>query len=149
LEGFTALCWVFSCGTLDLHGPDPIRTRLWADSLCNSSKAYLDRIRLIRGRQPRFYLVDVTDETALGEDLAAHSEIDSVVHFVTLKVNQHGYRNLLSLLYQLVIFKCKQWVNLPRFPLNFTASMLVVLSFQMINAFSHVLQIGLELWSTD
>jgi len=91
-----------------------------ADSIYNLPKAYLDRIRLIRGRKPRFYLVDVTDETALGEVFAAHSEIDSVVHFATLKVNQYGYRNLLSLLYQLVIFNCKPWANLLRFSLNFT-----------------------------
>jgi len=66
-----------------------------ADHLYNSSKACLG---LIHGRQPRFCLVDVTDETALGEVFVAHSEIDSVVHFATLKANQYGYRNLLSLL---------------------------------------------------
>ena len=35
-----------------------------ADNLYNSFRASLG---LIRGRQPRFHLVDVTDETALGE----------------------------------------------------------------------------------
>ncbi len=56
------------------------------DSLYNSSRISLDRIELICGKRPEFYLVDVTDEAALERVFAAHPDIDSVIHFAALKV---------------------------------------------------------------
>jgi len=57
------------------------------DNLYNSSKVALDRIELICGKRPVFYEADVTDEAALDKILAAHPDIDSVIHFAALKVS--------------------------------------------------------------
>jgi UDP-glucose 4-epimerase len=57
------------------------------DSLYNSSKVSLDRIELLCGKRPDFYQVDITDEEALDKVFAAHPNIDSVIHFASLKVN--------------------------------------------------------------
>jgi len=51
----------------------------------------LDRIELICGKRPTFYQVDITDEEALGKVFAAHSNIDSVIHFAALKVRENTH----------------------------------------------------------
>ena len=55
------------------------------DSLYNSSRVCLDRIELICHKRPDFYEVDMTDEAAIDRVLAAHPDIDSVIHFAALK----------------------------------------------------------------
>lgn len=57
------------------------------DNLYNSSKVALDRIELICGKRPIFYEADITDEKALDDIFAKHTEIDSVIHFAALKVH--------------------------------------------------------------
>lgn len=57
------------------------------DSLYNSSKVSLDRIELLCGKRPKFYEVDVTDQSGIEKVLEKHPEIDSVIHFAALKVS--------------------------------------------------------------
>lgn len=56
------------------------------DSLYNSSEECLNRIELITGKRPEFFSMDITDEAAFDKVFAAHSDIDSVIHFAALKV---------------------------------------------------------------
>ncbi|MEG2533884.1 MAG: UDP-glucose 4-epimerase GalE [Gordonibacter sp.] len=54
------------------------------DNLSNSSKIALDRIKLITGKAPVFYEVDILDKDALDAVFAAES-IDAVIHFAGFK----------------------------------------------------------------
>jgi len=54
------------------------------DNLCNSSKASLERVAVITGKAPKFYLADMRDKSALERVFSEHC-IDSVIHFAGLK----------------------------------------------------------------
>ena len=54
------------------------------DSLCNSSKTSLERVAVITGKAPQFYLTDIRDKSALERVFSDHT-IDSVIHFAGLK----------------------------------------------------------------
>jgi len=54
------------------------------DNLCNSSKASLERVAVITGKAPQFYLADIRDQSALERVFSRHT-IDSVMHFAGLK----------------------------------------------------------------
>jgi UDP-glucose 4-epimerase len=54
------------------------------DNLCNSSKASLDRVALITGKAPQFYMADIRDKSALERVFSDHP-IASVMHFAGLK----------------------------------------------------------------
>ncbi len=55
------------------------------DNLKNSKRCVLDRIETITGKRPIFECVDLLDKEALERVFAAHSDIDSVIHFAGLK----------------------------------------------------------------
>lgn len=55
------------------------------DNLYNSSVVTIDRIALICGKRPQFYEIDITSEPDLDKIFSAHPEIDSVIHFASLK----------------------------------------------------------------
>ena len=54
------------------------------DNLCNSSKVSLERVAVITGKAPKFYLADIRDKSAL-ERVFSDQTIDSVMHFAGLK----------------------------------------------------------------
>ena len=54
------------------------------DNLCNGSKASLERVTMITGKAPQFYLADIRDKSSLERVFADHA-IDSVMHFAGLK----------------------------------------------------------------
>lgn len=56
-----------------------------ADNLSNSHKFILDRIELISGIAPRFYMVDLCDEFALLELFNREPNICASIHFAALK----------------------------------------------------------------
>lgn len=55
-----------------------------ADNFCNSHPEVLNRIKLLTGKTPTFYEVDVRDANALTRIFQAH-DIKSVIHFAGLK----------------------------------------------------------------
>ena len=54
------------------------------DNLVNSSKKSLERVEKITGRPVKFYLADIRSREDM-ENIFAHEEIDSVIHFAGLK----------------------------------------------------------------
>ena len=54
------------------------------DNLCNSNPKSLERVEILTGKKPKFYLGDVRDE-ALLRKIFAENEIDAVIHFAGLK----------------------------------------------------------------
>jgi len=54
------------------------------DNLCNSSQASLERVAVITGKAPKFYLADIRDKSALERVFSDHP-IASVMHFAGLK----------------------------------------------------------------
>jgi len=54
------------------------------DNLCNSSKASLDRVALITGKAPQFYMADIRITAPWNWFFSDHT-IDSVIHFAGLK----------------------------------------------------------------
>ncbi len=74
-----------------------------ADNLCNSKREVLKRIEEITGKAVEFYLIDVTDETALDPVFKTH-KLDGVIHFAGLKAVgesvekplEYYYNNILS-----------------------------------------------------
>jgi len=69
-----------ACVELLLNGYEVIVV----DNLCNGSKASLDRVAVITGKAPKFYLADMRDKSALERIFSEHS-IASVIHFAGLK----------------------------------------------------------------
>ena len=69
-----------ACVELLLNGYEVIVV----DNLCNSSRASLDRVAMITGKAPKFYLADIGDKSALERVFSDHP-IDSVMHFAGLK----------------------------------------------------------------
>jgi UDP-glucose 4-epimerase len=59
-------------------------TVIVADNLCNSKAETIDRVRQITGRDITFYIINVTEETAVDEVFSKH-DIDGVIHFAGLK----------------------------------------------------------------
>lgn len=55
------------------------------DNLVNSEKSVLDGIERITGVRPTFYAIDLRNEVALYEVLAAHKDTEAVIHFAALK----------------------------------------------------------------
>jgi len=55
------------------------------DNLSNSSEESLKRVQKLTGKPVTFYKQDVCDEKALNTIFAAHSSIDSVIHFAGYK----------------------------------------------------------------
>ena len=58
------------------------------DNLYNSSIESIERIKLICGKRPELYQLDITDEDGLDKVFKAHPDIDSVVHFAALKASR-------------------------------------------------------------
>lgn len=94
-------------------GYDPIIV----DNLCNSSKEVLNRIKLITGKDVKFYEIDCCDQEKLKE-VFKENNIESVIHFAGLKAVGESvlkpleyYRNnidaTLSLLFCMKEYKCK------------------------------------------
>ena len=54
------------------------------DNFCNSNPIVLDRIRMISGKDFKFYEVDITNSDEL-EVVFKENNIDSVIHFAALK----------------------------------------------------------------
>ena len=54
------------------------------DNLSNSNIKVLDRIKQITGSIPRFYQVDITDQTAMHK-VFTENKIDAVIHFAAFK----------------------------------------------------------------
>ena len=54
------------------------------DNFCNSNPIVLDRIRMISGKDFKFYEVDITNGDEL-EVVFKENNIDSVIHFAALK----------------------------------------------------------------
>lgn len=54
------------------------------DNLCNSKLTTLDQIEKITGQRPRFFHIDVTEETPL-EEVFRENSFDGVVHFAGFK----------------------------------------------------------------
>lgn len=55
-----------------------------ADNLCNSSKEVLNRIKMITGKLPKFYEIDLRDEEKT-EEIFKTEKITDVIHFAGLK----------------------------------------------------------------
>jgi UDP-glucose 4-epimerase len=83
LDSGTGYIGSFTTLTLLQNGYDVVII----DSLYNSSKVAIDRIEVLSGRRPDFYVVDVTDEKAIDDVFSKHPAIDSVIHFAALKVS--------------------------------------------------------------
>ena len=54
------------------------------DNLSNSSKASLERVKMITGKDVPFYLADIRDRDAM-DNIFEKEQIDSVIHFAGLK----------------------------------------------------------------
>ena len=54
------------------------------DNFCNSNPIVLDRIRMISGKDFKFYEVDITNSDEL-EVVFKENNIDSVIHFAAYK----------------------------------------------------------------
>lgn len=85
-----------------------------ADNLCNSKKEVINQVEKITGKKVTFYLVDVTDETALNPLFKAH-QFDGIIHFAGLKAVgesvekplEYYYNNILSTI--ALAKKCREY----------------------------------------
>ena len=55
------------------------------DNLCNSSEESLRRVAELAGKAAKFYGLDIRDEAALGDAVAAEKPFDATIHFAALK----------------------------------------------------------------
>jgi len=55
------------------------------DNLCNSSEESLRRVAELAGRAPKFFKLDIRDEVALDQVVAAEGPFDATIHFAALK----------------------------------------------------------------
>ena len=55
------------------------------DNLCNSSEESLRRVAELAGRAPKFFQLDIRDEAALDQVVAAEGPFDATIHFAALK----------------------------------------------------------------
>ena len=55
------------------------------DNLCNSSEESLKRVAELAGRAPKFFQLDIRDEAALDQVVAAEGPFDATIHFAALK----------------------------------------------------------------
>ena len=55
------------------------------DNLCNSSEESLRRVAELAGRAPKFFKLDIRDEAALDQVVAAEGPFDATIHFAALK----------------------------------------------------------------
>ena len=55
------------------------------DNLCNSSEESLRRVAELAGRVPKFFQLDIRDEAALDQVVAAEGPFDATIHFAALK----------------------------------------------------------------
>ena len=55
------------------------------DNLCNSSEESLRRVAELAGRTPKFFRLDIRDEAALDQVVAAEGPFDATIHFAALK----------------------------------------------------------------
>lgn len=55
------------------------------DNFANSKPDVLDKIKVITGKTPKFYEVDICDKEQLEKVFEENSDIDSVIHFAALK----------------------------------------------------------------
>ena len=55
------------------------------DNLCNSSEESLRRVAELAGRAAKFYNLDIRDEAALDQVVAAEGPFDATIHFAALK----------------------------------------------------------------
>ncbi len=65
------------------------------DNLCNSHEESLDRIKIITGKRPFFYNIDVCDKRAL-DKVFSECDIDEVIHFAGLKAVGESVRKPLE-----------------------------------------------------
>jgi len=55
------------------------------DNLCNASEESLRRVAELAGRAAKFYQLDIRDEAALDQVVAAEGPFDATIHFAALK----------------------------------------------------------------
>eukprot|EP00466_Bigelowiella_natans_P010346 jgi/Bigna1/70533/fgenesh1_pg.12_\ len=55
------------------------------DNLVNSNRKVLDRVHSITNKKPRFFAIDLCDESALDELFKSSAPFDAVIHFAGLK----------------------------------------------------------------
>jgi UDP-glucose 4-epimerase len=67
------------------------------DNLSNSNQKVLERIKMITGKAPEFYKIDVCDKDGLEKVFSSHPDIFGVIHFAALKAV--GESTQLPLLY--------------------------------------------------